>query len=103
MRNTAVQMSLPRLALVVCVGLYLFHFSLIWKHAVDVPDEDEWASFESNQLPIGLTLGGRVAQHNEHRLATTRLFIWSQYRLNGWNLAIHQKANFILYALILVA
>jgi hypothetical protein len=103
MRNAALQMSLPGLALVVCVGLYLFHFSLIWKHAVDVPYEDEWASFESNQLPIGLSLGGLVAQHNEHRLATTRLLIWLQYRLNGWNLAIHQKANFIIYALILVA
>ena len=103
MRNTALEVGLTGLVLVVCTGLYLFHFSLIWKHAVDVPYEDEWASFESNQLPIGLSLGGLVAQHNEHRLATTRLVIWLQYRLNGWNLAIHQKANFILYALSLVA
>ena len=91
------------LALVICIGLYLFHFSLIWKSAVDVPYQDEWASFEPNQLQIGLAFEGLVAQHNEHRLATTRLLIWLQYGLNGWNLAVHQKANFILYALTLVA
>ena len=103
MRNTALKTWFTLLPLVICTGLYVFHFSLIWKYAVDVPFEDEWASFEANQLPSGVSLAGLTAQHNEHRLATTRLIIWLQYRLNGWNLAIHQKANFILYALTLVA
>jgi hypothetical protein len=103
MGTTALKSYLTGLALLGCIGLYLFHFHLIWKYAVDVPYEDEWASFEPNQLPSGLSLGGLVVQHNEHRLVTTRLLVWLQYRLNGWNLAIHQIVNFVFYGLILLA
>ena len=103
MRATALRSWLTGFALLLCMGLYLFHFYLIAKYAVDVPYHDEWASFEPNQLPSGLSLGGLIAQHNEHRLATTRLLIWLQYHLNGWNLAIHQLVNFVLYGLTVLA
>jgi hypothetical protein len=75
---------------------------LIWKYAVDVPFEDEWASFEPNQLPSGLSFSSLIVQHNEHRLVTTRLLVWLQYRLNGWNLAVHQIINFLLYGVTLL-
>ena len=103
MRPTAIKLWLTGLALLACIGLYIFHFQLVWRYAVDVPFEDEWASFEANQLPSGLSLSGLIAQHNEHRLATTRFLIWLQYHFNGWNLAIHQIINFILYGLTLLA
>jgi hypothetical protein len=90
-------------AFFLCIGLYCFHFHLIWKYVVDVPYEDEWASFEPNQLPSGVSLGGLIVQHNEHRLVTTRLLVWLQYCLNVWNLAIHQIVNFVFYGLILLA
>jgi hypothetical protein len=63
---------------------------------------DEWESFGSNQLPAGLSLAGLFAQHNEHRLVTTRLLVWFQYHLNGWNLKLHHLLNFVIYGFILI-
>lgn len=93
---------LLRCAFLACAGLYLFHLYLIWKYAVDVPFMDEWASFEPNQLPAGLSVNGLFAQHNEHRIVTTRLLVWLLFHLNGWNLRTHQLLNFALYGLILM-
>jgi hypothetical protein len=80
-----------------------FSLSVDLEYAVDVPFEGEWASFEPSQLPSGLSLGGLIVQHNEHHLVTTRLLIWLQYRLNGWNLAVHQIFNVSLYGITLLA
>jgi hypothetical protein len=102
MRNTALKTSFTLLPLMICTGLYLFHLSLIWRYSVDVPFEDEWASFEPNQLPSGLSFSSLIVQHNEHRLVTTRLLVWLQYRINGWNLAVHQIINFLLYGVTLL-
>jgi hypothetical protein len=98
-----VESRLALLVLLVCLGLYFFHLRLVWKYAVDVPFMDEWASFEPDQLPNGLSVGGLFAQHNEHRLLTTRLFVWLQYQLNGWNLEVHQRLNFAIYGFIILA
>ncbi len=94
---------LGRFAFLACIGLYLVHLYLIWTYAVDVPYLDEWANFEANQLPSGLSLENLFAQHNEHRIMTTRLFVSLQFHLSGWNLAIHQLLNFFIYGLILIA
>ena len=91
------------IAISVCIGLYLYHLYFIWTYSVDVPYLDEWASFEANQLPSGLSLKNLFAQHNEHRIMTTRLFVSLQFHLNGWNLATHQILNFAIYGLILIA
>jgi len=95
--------GLTGIAASVCIGLFLFHLSLIWKYAVDVPYLDEWASFDPTQLPSGLSLENLFAQHNEHRIMTTRLLVSLQFHLNGWNLATHQILNFAIYGLILLA
>ena len=102
MRMSVWKRSPTGFALLVCMGLYFFHFYSIWKYAVDVPYYDDWATFESAQLPSGLSLAGLTMQNNEHRMATTRLLIWSLYRVNGWNIAIHQTINFVLYGLTLL-
>ena len=103
MHSKVLESWLTGFAVLVCIGLYIFHFYLISKYAVDVPYWDEWASFEPNQLPRGLSLDNLFAQHNEHRIVTTRLFVSLQFHLNGWNLATHQLLNFVIYGLILIA
>lgn len=85
---------------VACVGLYLYHLWAVWKNAVDLPYWDEWETFTPAQLPSGLTLGWLFAQHNEHRLVTTRFLIWVLYELDGWNVATHQVINFLVYGVL---
>jgi hypothetical protein len=87
----------PLLLAAACVGLYLYQFWHVWKYAVNLPFWDEWATFTPEQLPAGLSPRWLFAQHNEHRLATTRLLIWFLYRLDGWNVATHQILNFAVY------
>ena len=89
-------------AWLICVALFCVHFYLISRYAVDVPYQDEWGSFEADQLPSGLSVRTLSVQNNEHRIATTRLLIWLLYHVNGWNLAIHQDINFVLYGLTLL-
>jgi hypothetical protein len=85
-----------------CAGLYLLHLVCVWKYAVNVPYWDEWDLFTPTQLPSGLSLRWLFAQHNEHRLVTTRLLIWILYRLDGWNVATHQLVNIVVYGTLLV-
>jgi hypothetical protein len=63
---------------------------------------DDWETFDTNQLPAGFSIEWLFAQHNEHRLATTKLLIWIQYQLNGWDLRVHQLLNFALYGFVLL-
>src|SRR3712207_5757020 len=86
-----------KLLLALCVGLYAFHLFYVWRNAVNVPAFDEWELFNPDQLPAGLTPGWLFAQHNEHRMATTKLLIWLSYQANGWDVAAHQVLNFLLY------
>lgn len=90
-----------RLAVLLCLGLYVIHFAILQGYAVNVPYWDEWDALDPNQLPAGFSLSWVFSQHNEHRIVTTRLFTWALYKLNGWNLITHQTINFLLYALLL--
>jgi hypothetical protein len=101
-RTTIVQTWLSEFAFAVCIVLYLFHLCVISAYAVDIPYMDEWASFTPNQLPDGLSLADLFAQHNEHRIVTTKLLVWLQFHLNGWNLKTHQILNFAIYGFILI-
>jgi hypothetical protein len=93
---------LTALPLLACIGLFLVHFFVIWKYAVDIPYWDEWVTFSPKYLPKGLTFHWLFAQQNEHRPATTKLLVWSLFQLNGWNLIVHQLLNFALYGFILI-
>jgi hypothetical protein len=84
-----------------CAGLYLYHLWCVWKNAVDLPYWDEWETFTPGQLPAGLTLRWLFAQHNEHRLVTTKFLIWVLYKLDGWDIATHQILNFLVYGVII--
>lgn len=83
--------------LALCVGLYVFHLSQVWRNVVDLPVADEWEIFNPDQLPSGLTPGWLFAQHNEHRMATYKLSVWALYHAGGWDVAVHQVFNFLLY------
>lgn len=91
-----------KLILAICIGLYLFQFYFVCRYAVDIPYWDEWESFRPDQLPAGFSLSWLFAQHNEHRLVTTKLSIWLLYHLNGWDLVVHQVLNFLFYGLLLI-
>jgi hypothetical protein len=83
--------------LALCVGLYAFHLFQVWRNVVDLPVADEWEIFNPDQLPAGLTPGWLFAQHNEHRMATYKLSVWALYHVGGWDVAVHQVLNFLLY------
>lgn len=92
---------LRRIPLFVCVGLFLFHFGQIWQYAVNIPAWDDWTLIYGGH-PGSLTFQWLFAQANEHRTSTTKLFVWLQYHLNGWNLRTHQLIAFLIYGAFLV-
>lgn len=91
-----------KIPLVLLVGLFIGHFMVIEKYAVDVPFIDEWHMLDPDGLPAGLSFKWLFAQFNEHKIATTKLLIWVLFQFDGWNLVTHQLLNFILYGLLLL-
>jgi hypothetical protein len=94
--------ALTKLPLLVCVGLFLFHFSVIRKYAVNLPNLDDWGMFAGDNHPASADLAWLYAQHSEHRTTTTKLFVWLQFQLNGWNVRTHLLVDFLLYGLFLI-
>jgi hypothetical protein len=41
-------------------------------------------------------------QANDHRTATTKVFVWLLYRLDGWNLRTHLILSFLIYVVCVV-
>jgi len=72
--------------------LYLFVFAQVALLAVNVPCDDEW-----DEVPRHPLLQWLVAPHNEHRILTTKLLIYALWRLDGWNFAVHQTINFLIF------
>lgn len=91
----------PRLPLLVFILLYVSHFMVIWSNAVDVPYMDEWELLGGGALSQKFPVDWFFAQHNEHRMVTTKVLVWLQYRLTHWNLPIHQAINFLIYGLLI--
>src|SRR5713101_3320317 len=69
------------LAALVCVALFLFHLAVIHKYSLNVPQMDDWAMFSGDNHPQSLDLTWLYAQHNDHRIATTKLFVWFQFQV----------------------
>jgi hypothetical protein len=84
------------LVLIVCLGAFLYHFNVIRKTSVDIPYWDDWAMFTGSH-PASLDLSWLYEQANDHRTATTKLFVWLLFRLDGWNLRTHLLLNFLIY------
>lgn len=96
----ALATKLPYLA---CAALFIFHFSVIQRHAVNVPYMDDWAMFSGDDHPASADLAWLIAQHNDHRITTTKFFIWLQFQWNGWNMRTNLLLNFVVYGLYLAA
>ena len=90
------------LAILGCVGLYLYHFFVVWTYAVDIPFWDEWEMLQAGALAPNLNIPWLFVQHNEHRIVTDKLFIWLLYRWNGWDIAAQQLLNFLIYGALLL-
>lgn len=94
-------------AVLACVcSLFLFHLVIIYKYAVDIPIIDDWAFFRPER-PARLSLAWLFDTSNtratatEHVIATTKLFVWMQYQLNGWSYSFNLALNFIIFGLLL--
>jgi hypothetical protein len=86
-----------------CSALFLYQGYLVQKDAVNIPYWDDWAMFAGDDHPASLSWSWLQQQHNEHRIATTRLLVWLQYQLNHWNYPFSLLVNFIIYGVLLVA
>jgi hypothetical protein len=84
-------------SLVLVAALFQFHVKKICKWALDLPFIDDWDEFPRHRLGEWI-----FGQHNEHRIATTRLTYWAYYHINHLNLADVQKGNFLFYGLLLL-
>lgn len=83
--------------------LWAWHLRALWLNAVDAPYWDDWEALAPEALPAGFSWSWIYARHNESRMIPTKLQIWLLYGLTGWNLALQQVLNFILYGLSLAA
>jgi hypothetical protein len=90
-----------KIPLLGCISLFLIHFALIWKYAVNIPAWDDWTLIHIDH-PARLSWQWLFEQANEHRTSTTKLFVWLQYQLNHWNLRTHQIIAFLIYGLFLI-
>ena len=84
------------------VFLYLGHFGVVVYYAAEHPFADDWDFLRPGALSWGLSPSWLFALHNEHRILTAKFLVWALFRLNGWNLIVHQAINFLLYGLLLL-
>lgn len=89
-------------ALAACAALYVAHFACILKYAVNIPYWDEWEAVAPGGIIDNQTVSQLFAQHNEHRIITTKILTLALYKLDGWNLITHQALNFIIYGLLIL-
>src|SRR5438093_5362202 len=88
--------------IIACLMIFLIHFSIIRKNAVNIPFWDDWAAFGGDNHPASIDWQWLFAQHNEHRMSTTKFFIWLQFHLNGWNVRTQLLLNFLTFGLLLI-
>lgn len=102
-RQRISEAALPRLmawsAAAGLLILWAWHARQLWLNAVDAPYWDDWEALSPEALPAGFSWGWVYARHNESRMVATKLQLWLLYGLTGWNLALQQAVNFVLYGL----
>lgn len=74
---------------------------MIHKYAVNVPYWDEWSMFAGDDHPASIDPAWLHAQHNEHRVVTTKILVWLQFHLNGWNYPLNLLINFAIFGVLL--
>ena len=93
---------LTKLLLVLCIAIYVGHFWIIFKNAVNVPWWDEWGILSPDALPAGFTVRWIIEQANEHRIVPTKLLAWALFYTSGHNYNLSKAATYAIYGLILV-
>jgi hypothetical protein len=88
-------------ALLLTVGLFAAHFMLVAKYAVNIPYLDEWEALTPGHLDSGVSLHWLFQQHNEHRIMPTKILTAALYWWDGWDIAVNQEINFLLYGVLL--
>ena len=95
--------TLPRWVVVIPIlisaAIFFYHLSVIHHNAVNLPFWDDWEAFSGDDHPASVDAAWLFARHNEHRMATLKLFIWAQFQVNGWNLRTHLVIAFLIYGL----
>jgi hypothetical protein len=81
----------------ICVALYIAQLLCVVLYAVNIPYWDEWEAFNKGGILVNQTVSQLFAQHNEHRIVTTKLLTLALYHIDGWNLVTHQTINFLIY------
>ena len=86
------------------VFLFLYHLHIIHKYAVNILFWDDWTMFRGSHpatvsIPWLFDSSFMQATATEHITATTKLFVWMQFQLNGWNNPVNLVLNFIIYGL----
>ena len=98
--------TLPRWVVVIPIlistAIFFFHLSVIHRNAINLPFWDDWAAFDGDHHPASVDAAWLFARHNEHRMATLKLFIWAQFQMNGWNVRTHLLLAFLIYGLCVV-
>ncbi len=89
------------IALVACLAIYFTHFAFILRYAVNIPFWDEWEAVAPDGIVANPSLSELFAQHNEHRIVTTKLLTLLLYKLDGWNIITNLALNFIIYGLMI--
>lgn len=90
-----------QIPLVVCIAVFILHFSVLARYTVNLPNLDDWALIADSNHPASVDLLWLHRQHNEHRTATTKLWVSLQYYVNGWNVRTHQLLNFVWWGGVL--
>ncbi len=88
-------------SLLTCLALWSAQFIFILKNAVNVPFLDEWEAVNKGGIIVNQTFSQLFAQHNEHRIVTTKLLTLMLYYFDHWNLITHQAVNFLIYGLLI--
>ena len=86
--------------LLIALGVFTFHFAFLATHTNNLPFWDDWAMFQGDNHPATFDPKWFYEQYNDHRTTTTRVFVWLQFQLNGWNVKTHLLFQFLLYGVV---
>ena len=92
-----------RVAWGLLILVFLVHWAVIARYAVDVPHMDSWEHLRQPDGLAGLHGSWLIAAHNEHRIVITRLLTYLFYALSDWNVAQVIVFNFALYGTLVGA
>lgn len=89
----------PELAVLVVILVWAAHGFQVLRHAVDVPFFDDWAFVPPAENRLHWLFGLAV----DHRVVPTKLVVLALHAANGWDVALHQRLNWALFTLALLA